>query len=73
MTFADVGNFFTSWFAEVFRVLQLNMPLFNIPIWSFWSGAFLITLSIRIFRSFLLDGTSTYVSNGKGRYPKKGD
>lgn len=68
---AVVGEFFTNLFSQVWRVLELNMPVFNIPIWSVWVGIFLIELSIKIFNSF--DISSPFRSNTKGRYPRKGD
>lgn len=68
---AVVGEFFTHLFTEVWRVLELNLPLFNIPVWSVWVGIFVIELSIKIIKSFGI--SSPYNSNTRGRYPRKGD
>lgn len=48
-----VRTFFVHLFSQVWRVLSLNMPVFDIPIWSVWVGIFTITLSIKILRNFL--------------------
>lgn len=66
------GQFFTHLFSEVWRVLQLNMPVFNIPIWYVWVGIFIIGLSIKIFRGFLGLDSVSYSSSQSRNYPRKG-
>lgn len=75
----EVGQFFTELFAQVWRVLELNMPYFNIPIWAVWAGILLITVSIKVFRNVVDIGTSvgrdtvSYQSKTDGKYKRKGD
>lgn len=75
----EVGQFFTQFFAQIWRILEMNMPFFNIPIWAVWGGILLINVSIKVFRSVLGIGanvgrdTLNYQSNQSGKYPRKGD
>lgn len=75
----EIAQFFTQLFAQVWRVLELNMPYFNIPIWAVWAGILLITVSIKVFRnvvdigSFVGRDTFSYQSKTDGNYKRKGE
>lgn len=75
----EVGQFFTQLFAQVWRVLELNMPYFNIPIWAVWAGILLITVSLKVFRNVVDIGASvgrdtvTYQSMTDRKYKRKGE
>lgn len=65
----SIPVFFAEFYAQVFRILQLQLPYFGVSIWQFWCGAFVITLSIRLIHRWLSDETYESVT---GRYPRKG-
>lgn len=70
MALSEVGQFFTALFAQVWRVLSLRLPVFNITILQFWVGVFIVELSIKVYRMFL--NPMPYKSS-VGKYNRKGE
>lgn len=71
MALNDVGQFFTAMFAQVWRVLQLRLPVFGFTILQFWVGVFIVELSIKIYRMFL--NPVQYKSTVSNSYKRKGE
>lgn len=71
MALNEVGQFFTTMFAQVWRVLSLRLPVFGFTILQFWVGVFIVELSIKIYRLFL--HPVPFKSSSSGYYPRKGD
>lgn len=71
MALNDVGQFFVALFSQVWRVLQLRLPVFGFTVLQFWVGAFIIDLSIKVYRMFL--NPAPYKSTISDNYKRKGE
>lgn len=72
----NVGEFFAGFFGHVFRIFEIRLPFFNLPIWYVLVGMFVVNLSVAIYRYYVRDNFEyhpyhSYV--GGKEYKRKGE
>lgn len=66
--FLQFGQYITQFFADIWRIFQVNLPYLGLTFGDIIIGGFVIMLSIRIFKSFIsLPSVSASRRTGKGK------